>query len=319
MTKEPLVSILLPTFNRAHLLPRAIASVLDQTYQNWELLIWNDGSTDDTEQVLQALTDPRIRTFNDINHGKPYALNQAYANAHGDLIAFLDDDDEWLPDKLGIQIMFLQENPDVDLCFGNFRNIDKATSQETLGFMQSCAGIKKLVTITTSHEFKLISDGWLEGIGTDNFIATDTVILRKVFFDRVGLFNEGLQNSEDFEFWWRAGLAGVRAAYTDEILLIRNKYPGSLSSTGIFTLTNTLRALDACKEASHRAGREETVHFLRPAYGNLWQNLIKAYGQVGDISSAFRAFISAAQYEVNPGSFRLILGAFLHSLGQRLK
>jgi len=61
MTKEPLVSILLPTFNRAHLLPRAIASVLDQTYQNWELLIWNDGSTDDTEQVLQALTDPRIR------------------------------------------------------------------------------------------------------------------------------------------------------------------------------------------------------------------------------------------------------------------
>jgi len=319
MTEKPLVSILLPTYNRAHLLPRAIASVLGQTYQNWELLIWNDGSTDDTKAVLRAITDPRVRHFSEGNQGKPYALNQAYSIAHGDLIAFLDDDDEWLPRKLAVQVSLLQENPEVNLSFGNFRNNDKATNQETKGFTQSSAGIKKLETILTSQNFKFITRGWLEAIGTDNFIAMDTVVLRRDLFDCVGPFNKELENSEDFEFWWRAGLAGVRAAYTEDILLIRNKYPGSLSSAGLTTLTNTLRTLDTCAETSHQAGREETIDFLRPAYRNVWQNLIDAYGCEGNISNAFKAFNSANHYGFSLGSFRLILGAILNSIGKKLE
>ncbi len=310
MPETPLVSIILPTFNRAHLLPRAVNSVLHQSYANWELLIWNDGSSDETEAILRSFTDPRIRYFSEPNYGKPYALNRALYYSNGDLIAFLDDDDQWLPGKLALQVSFLNDNPEVDLIFGNYRNVDKATNQEKDGFAQSAAGLASLQTASAPLNFKQITGGWLENVAMDNFIAMDTVVLRKDLMEKTGKFNENLCCAEDFEFWWRAGLAGYRFAYTDEILLIRNKYPGSLSTSSVRTLTGTLHTLDACAEASRRAGREETIQFLRPTYRNLWQNLITAYGLKGDLPLAFKAFTQANHYGLQLGSFSTLLGAF---------
>jgi Glycosyltransferases involved in cell wall biogenesis len=124
MPETPLVSIILPTFNRAHLLPRAVNSVLHQSYANWELLIWNDGSTDNTEAVLNSYTDIRIHYFADINKGYAHSLNQLILQTRGKYLAFLDDDDEWMPSKLEKQISILHRHPDVDLSFADYRNID---------------------------------------------------------------------------------------------------------------------------------------------------------------------------------------------------
>ncbi len=309
MPAEPLVSILLPTFNRAHLLPRAVESVLQQSYPDWELLIWDDGSSDETQAVLSSFMDPRIRIFSGKNRGKPYVINRAFSCSNGDLIAFLDDDDQWLPDKLKVQVSFLQSNPDVDLSFGNFRNVDIAANHEQDGFAQSAVGLARLLTTPTSAGFKRITNGWLEGLAADNFIAMDTVILRRVLMEKIGGFNENLACAEDFEFWWRAGLAGFHFAYTDEVLLVRNKYPGSLSSSCVPTLTGTLRTLDACAEASFQAGREETIRYLRPAYRNTWQNLMTAYSREGDLFRAFQAFTSANRYGRKPGTLRVLFRA----------
>lgn len=311
MPETPLVSIILPTFNRAHLLPRAVNSVLHQSYTNWELLIWNDGSSDETEAILRSFTDPRIRYFSELNHGKPYAVNHAFSYSNGNLIAFLDDDDQWLPGKLALQVSFLNDNPEVDLIFGNYRNVDKATNQEKDGFAQSAAGLASLQTASASFNFKQITGGWLENLAMDNFIAMDTVVLRKDLMEKTGKFNENLCCAEDFEFWWRAGLAGYRFAYTDEILLIRNKYPGSLSTSSVRTLTGTLHTLDACAEASRLAGREETIQFLRPTYRNLWQNLISYNAKDGNLHAATSAFINSLRYGFRLGSIRLLLRAFL--------
>ena len=180
--------------------------------------------------VLHGLNDVRIRCFSDRNRGKAAAVNCAFARSRGDLIAFLDDDDTWLPDKLKSQIAFLQNDRDVDLIFSNFLNINKDTDIGANGFAQSAAGLGRLQTSSDSPDYKRIRKGWLEGIAVDNFIAMDTIIMRRSLIEVVGGFNEKLACSEDFELWWRLGLAGVRAAYTDEVLLIRNKYPGSLSA-----------------------------------------------------------------------------------------
>ena len=311
MPDAPLVSILLPTYNRAHLLPRAVDSVLGQTYPNWELLIWNDGSTDETEAVLHGLNDVRIRCFSDRNRGKAAAVNCAFARSRGDLITFLDDDDTWLPDKLKSQIAFLQNDRDVDLIFSNFLNINKDTDIGANGFAQSAAGLGRLQTSSDSPDYKRIRKGWLEGIAVDNFIAMDTIIMRRSLIEVVGGFNEKLACSEDFELWWRLGLAGVRAAYTDEVLLIRNKYPGSLSGSGIRTLAGTLPMLDACAEASKQANREETIRYLRPAYRNVWQNLTAEYGREGELSRAFQAFSNSLRYGLRPGSFKALFGALI--------
>lgn len=318
MSETPLVSIILPTFNRAHLLPRAVNSVLHQSYANWELLIWNDGSTDNTEAVLNSYTDIRIHYFADINKGYAHSINQLILQTRGKYLAFLDDDDEWMPSKLEKQISILHRHPDVDLIFADYRNIDFSKKIENLGFLQNAAGLKKLKCEKLDH-VHIIKGGILEGIGTDNFIATDSMIFHRRILDKLSGFNTHLVNAQDFEFWWRAGLAGYRFAYTDKILLIRNKYPGGLSTSSVQTLTGTLHTLNACAEASRRAGREETIQFLRPTYRNLWQNLITAYGLKGDLPLAFKAFTKANHYGLQLGSFSTLLGAFYATVKRKEK
>jgi len=112
----PLVSVVLPTRDRVHRLVKALASIERQTWPTWEVIVVDDGSTDDTPTVLAAASerDPRVRTVrNDRGLGGSAARNRGIELAEGDLLAFLDDDDEWLPPKLASQVELLHANADV--------------------------------------------------------------------------------------------------------------------------------------------------------------------------------------------------------------
>ena len=102
---NPKVSVIIPTYNRADLLPRAVNSVLSQTFSDYEIIIVDDHSPDNTQDVIAAFTDPRIRSIRHrTNRRQSAAINTGIANAMGEYIAFLDDDDEWLPNKLEGQV-----------------------------------------------------------------------------------------------------------------------------------------------------------------------------------------------------------------------
>lgn len=306
-----LVSIILPTYNRAHLVMNAINSVLTQTYQNWELIIWDDGSTDDTEKVLAALSDSRIRCFRDANHGMSYALNRGLDLATGDLIAFLDDDDTWLPETLKIQVSVMEKFPQIDLVFGNFNNVSIEDHSQNIGFDQTAESISQLITQKIDADLWLINQGFLKAVSRDNFIAFDTVICRKSVIDSLGPFNENLRNGMDFEFWWRFGLAGLQPAYTDKIILNRNKYPGSLSGRTLIALDNRIKTLDCCAYHSESMSREDTLEYLKPAYRNAWQNKIILFGTMGEKGNAWQAFIKSLKYGFSPGSVKLILQSLI--------
>ncbi len=117
---DPLVSILLPTRDRAGLLPRAVNSVLSQEERRWELLIVDDGSRDDTSRVLRLLRkeDQRIRCVRQEPSGPAVARNRGLALAAGTYVACLDSDDEYLPDHLSRRLRFMQEHPGVVLIHG---------------------------------------------------------------------------------------------------------------------------------------------------------------------------------------------------------
>ncbi|MGQ9506353.1 MAG: glycosyltransferase family 2 protein [Candidatus Bathycorpusculaceae bacterium] len=102
VVERPLISVIVPTYNRAHLLPRAIRSVITQTYSNFELIIVSEGSTDNTSEVVKSFKDPRIiyLGYKEGPKGPNFARNRGLASAKGDLITFLDDDDELVPDAL---------------------------------------------------------------------------------------------------------------------------------------------------------------------------------------------------------------------------
>ncbi|MCE2469889.1 MAG: glycosyltransferase family 2 protein [Dehalococcoidia bacterium] len=128
---SPKVSVIIPTYNRAGLLPRAVNSVLAQSFQDFELLIVDDCSADDTPQVIAAFADPRIRALrHEMNRGLSAALNTGIANARGEFVAFLDDDDEFTPDSLADRLAALEASPpETAMAYGWCDRVDEASGE----------------------------------------------------------------------------------------------------------------------------------------------------------------------------------------------
>ncbi len=122
---SPTVSVILPTYNREKLLPRAVDSVLKQTFEKWELLIVDDGSEDNTYEYVNKLisNDKRIKYVKQQNMKLPIALNNGIALASGKYVTFLGSDDEYLPEHLELRVKILEENPDVDFLHGGVKII----------------------------------------------------------------------------------------------------------------------------------------------------------------------------------------------------
>ena len=122
---DGLVSIIMPSWNTERFIAETIQSVIDQTYQNWELLIVDDCSTDNTDEVVASFKDDRIKYFhNEKNSGAALTRNRAMREAKGEWIAFLDSDDLWMPEKLEKQIAFMKENG-YTLSFTEYEKIDE--------------------------------------------------------------------------------------------------------------------------------------------------------------------------------------------------
>jgi len=187
MFTAPLISVVLPTFNRERLLPRAINSVLNQTYKNLELIIVDDGSTDDTEKVVKGYSDKRIRYYKlKLNKGGSSARNFGIKSARGKLIAFQDSDDEWLPDKLDIQIKrFCEVSDDVGVICCGYEFINDKTKEVV------CKSIP--VEKGNVHKIMLIN----------NYTGPLAILMKAACFEKVGLFDETLPCCHDWDLWIR--------------------------------------------------------------------------------------------------------------------
>jgi len=184
----PKVSVVIPTYNRAHLIRRAIESVLNQTYQDFEIIVVDDGSTDNTEKVVRSFEDKRIRYIrHERNKGYPKALNTGITVARGEYIAFLDDDDEWLPTKLEKQTEKFEKVPD------------------KVGLIYSGAEVrereKNVIQKTYYPEFK--GDVRVRLLLGPMICGSHTALIKKECFAKVGLFNEALKTCQDWDMWKR--------------------------------------------------------------------------------------------------------------------
>lgn len=316
-SKNPTVSIIFPTYNRLEYLQRSIGSVLGQTYQDWELIIWDDGSDDGTADHCQSLGDQRIRYFWHENRGVSFARNRAIEKSVGTYLAFLDSDDEWLPEKLDMQVGTLQTHPRIDLLFSDFINVNvvQNTAKVNLGEFQEA--FRLLTTKELETSLVLIEDGFNESLTRGNYIATDTIILKKDMLDKYGLFDEYLRNSEDFELWWRLGLKNIGMAFHDQVLMTRYKPQGSLTSLTPESALSTLKALDLCAREARSANRADLVDYLKSAYRNAWQNMITACAMENDKKGMMTAFKNSLKYGFRPGSLRLLAEGLLHTGGSK--
>lgn len=209
MGSKPLVSIIMPAYNAERTIAESIKSVLNQTYIHWELLIINDGSKDNTSNIIKSIKDNRIILIEQENGGVAKARNNGIQNAKGKYVAFLDSDDLWLEEKLDRQIKHLA----ISQC--------KLSYSKTLCFKDNPNQTSDcLVTVALNFEDK-------DKILIYDFIPILTVLVEKNILDEVGYFDETLQGTEDWDLWIRI-LQKHDALYLDDFL---TKY--RISSTGL--------------------------------------------------------------------------------------
>lgn len=177
--KNPLVSVIVPTYNRAYVLGRAINSVLNQTHKNFELVIVDDGSEDNTEEVISSFDDKRIVYIkSDENQGQNPALNKGLRYVKGDYVAFLDSDDEWLPQILEEQLEKFKENP-------NF------------GCVYSQAGIMNNGKLEIAMDFQLEGSIYKDALAQGYVSHMITMMVKRKCFDLVGIFDLNFTNFQD--------------------------------------------------------------------------------------------------------------------------
>lgn len=277
--ENPKVSVIIPCYNGEKFIREAVESVLDQTYQNFEIIIVDDGSTDNSKATIELyLTDGRIKFIqHGRNRGIPAARNTGIKASTGHFIAFLDQDDIWYPEKL-----------EKSLCA-----FDKGA--ESLGVVFSDVNIEERdgsVTRRTHRKYdsvKLGRKGFIRTLFMGNFIPTSSVVTRKICFNKLGLLDERLYGGDDFDFWLRvAGTFDFR--YLSEVLLKIRRHSDNASSKAVYTMIDQSMSIIVPKAI-------QRYPFLASLKGRKTSSLYYSFGAYlirdGEAAKARKFFIKA--------------------------
>lgn len=207
----PKVSVIIPAYNAMAYLPEAIESVLQQTYDDFEVIVVNDGSSDNTAEWVAQVADPRVKLISQENKGVSSARNTGITHAQGKYIAFLDSDDLWEPDKLSKQAQILDGDRSAGLVYTWVSGIDKEG--------------KPTGKIRKNNPEGKVWDALIQ----HNIIECGSVpLVRRECLEKVGLFDESLRTIEDLEMWLRLA-AHYPFRRIPEALVYYRERPNSLS------------------------------------------------------------------------------------------
>jgi glycosyltransferase involved in cell wall biosynthesis len=210
MKDQKTVSVIIPTYNRGWIVREAIDSVLGQTYEDFELVVVDDGSEDDTPAILSEYGD-KIRVLRQGNRGVSAARNLGIRETSGNLIALLDSDDLWTPKKLERQTAFFRSRPDALIC----------QTQETW--------IRNGRRVNPKNRHKKPSGAIFEPSLSLCLVSPSAVMFKRELIDEVGLFDETLPACEDYDLWLRVSLEYPVYLIDEELIVKRGGHEDQLS------------------------------------------------------------------------------------------
>ncbi len=213
-TKKPKVSICVPVYNNSELILETVDSILKQTYTDFEVILLDDGSTDNgqTRKTIFSLKDPRIKAFTQENIGIAGAKNAAVSKSCGEYIAFCDHDDLWEPNKLEEQMIILEKNSDIDFAYTGYTTFNKKEG--------------RLVTSPKKKDIKEKDQLFLYAI--KNILHNSTAILQRKLWDKIGGFDTSYKLSDDLSFHMHVAYYGKGSFIVNDLVLHR-KHPKSSS------------------------------------------------------------------------------------------
>jgi GT2 family glycosyltransferase len=273
-SQNPIVSVIIPTYNRAWILREAIDSVLTQEFEDFELIVVDDGSTDNTREILETYGHDII-VLRQSNKGVSAARNRGICEAAGQLVSFLDSDDLWLPRKLSLQMDFFYLNPGALIC----------QTEEIW--------VRNGVRMNPGKRHQKFSGMIFERSLGLCLVSPSAVMIRKTLFDIVGLFDESLAACEDYDFWLRISstypvhlidvpLIIKRGGHTDQL----SKAPGldkfriqalkKIIESGSLSESQHRLAVQTLKEKSaiyaggcRKRGREDEARYIEELFDSI--------------------------------------------------
>jgi len=209
-TQNPRVSVIIPTYNRAWSLHEAVQSVLTQTYTDYEIIVVDDGSTDETAKLLRSYDS--VTAIRQPCQGVSAARNRGVRAAQGELLAFLDSDDFWLPDKLSAQVRYFDDNPETDIC-----------QTEELW-------IRRGIRVNPGRRHRKQAGMIFKPSLALCLVSPSAVMLRRSLFESVGGFDEQLPACEDYDLWLRIGCRYPIGLIETPLIVKRGGHDDQLSS-----------------------------------------------------------------------------------------
>lgn len=281
MTAVPTVSVIIPTYNCGHFIGTGLESVMAQTYQHIEVIVVDDGSTDETRRCVEAF-GPRVRYIHQSNAGPSAARNTGIRASRGTFLAFLDADDVWLPRKLERQVAVMEADPEIGVVYTWWAHVDET-------------GAPLPQTVQPTHHGHVFEQ-LLRGC----FVTPAMSLIRRSCLDRVGLFDTGMRRGEDWDLLLR--IAGARYVFAciPEILMQYRLHAHQTSGDFVKMTESGRRVLAKAlaqlpPDALRRRLRAE-------AYRNLYAYAASQAGERGDVTRA-DAWLAKAM-RLDPGLSR---------------
>lgn len=281
---EPLVSVIIPAYNAVQWIQETIDSVLNQTYPTIEVIVVDDGSTDDTADLVAAYS-PHVTYVYKENGKRASACNRGIPASHGRYLAFVDADDLWTRDKISLQMALFIEHSDLVWVYCDAMKFDDSGK------------MLYKVSQAVHHD----SGNILKPLLLHNFIPCPTPVIRRDVFDRVGLFNETILRSEDWDMWLRIA-AHFPVGYVAQPLAKHRVHQSSLTQSG-----DTIHALRVRLDIVERtvASNPDRLSPLRAqALSNVHLGIGQTRAQRGDRSGAREGFWDA--FRLYPKNIKLI-------------
>jgi glycosyltransferase involved in cell wall biosynthesis len=283
-THQPLVSVIIPAFKVADFIAETLASVTAQTYKNYEIIVINDGSPD-TEELERNMSRfaNQVTYLKQANGGAGAARNAGLRVARGEFVAFLDGDDLWLPDFLEQQMRLIQSDGGFELVYADAVNFEGSVRSRTTNMD------------TNPSDGPVTTEALISGRCN---IITSSVVARLEPIIKVGLFDEGFPNSQDFDLWLRLAKEGAQMTYQKIVLVERRIYEGSLASDPIKSFTGEIKVLEKTARRTDLSAGERSALERKLALRHASVEVCRGKQRLsaGDFSSALVAFRGANNF-----------------------
>lgn len=302
-----LVSVIVPTYNREGMIVRAVNSVLEQTYKNLECIIVDDGSQDNTKEVVSRIKDTRVRYIKlEKNSGPSVARNAGIRESRGSYIAFHDSDDLWLPDKLEMQMERLEYEAEAGMVYCSY--LYRKDGKEFQIPSDSCASAEL--------------EGYIfDSLWNNNKIGAPTILVKRECIETCGGFAEGLRSLEDWEFVLRIAQK-YKIAYVDKILVHANYSPKGVNEQHELQAEAILHIMNRYRQT--KGNDSKMIRLLLHKLALIWEDDRAAYWEQALVPSCFASkmdFMLVLSYAREKNRAQKINGVFarmadLEKLGQ---